>query len=43
LWAVLLGAGLLALEAGRVYSVQTHEQLIDLAWKASIVPWCVDD
>ncbi len=33
--AVLL---LLTPNAGRAYSVQTHEQIIDLAWKGSIVP-----
>ena len=39
LWVlVLLWMCAVAPDRGRAYSVQTHEQLIDLAWKSSIVP-----
>ena len=39
-WGVALAllGGMLVPQGGRGYSVQTHEQLIDLAWKSSIVP-----
>lgn len=36
--AVLLWMCVMVPDRGRAYSVQTHEQLIDLAWKSSIVP-----
>ena len=35
---LLLGVLVLTPTGGQGYSVQTHEQLIDLAWKGSIVP-----
>jgi len=35
---VLVGVLVLLPSRGRAYSVQTHEQLIDLAWKPAIVP-----
>jgi len=38
LTALLLLFALVSPPATRAYSVQTHEQLIDLTWKASIVP-----